>query len=613
MCGIAGIRKINESIDPTQIRRMTNVIAHRGPDGEGHWFSPAVPLALGHRRLAILDLSEQGAQPMVSANGRYVLCFNGEIYNYLELKAELTREGIPFAGHSDTEVLLQLFIKYGAECLSMLDGMFAFVIWDEEAQSLFCARDRFGEKPFYYHHQAGNTFLFASEMKALFAADVHRKVNARMVFNYLGNNYQYPVTNPTDLAETFFEDVYALEPAHYITVDRNLAIKKQRYWSLQKVEPNQGLSLSGAAEALQEMLTVSVSKRLRADVPVGSGLSGGMDSTSIVYLIDKLRSGQEQLTFSARFENYSLDEGKFIDVALQGVHAKSYSTWPSEAGLIQDIDKMFYHQEEPFPTTSIFAQWQVMKLAAANHTTVLLDGQGADEILGGYLRFLHTYLRSLLSKPTALDSELNAIRAIHRADFPDPRIAPERTKQTSFLSLLKPKSPFGREFPGQFIFSKQFYSQFETKDLFALPSKFKDLNTELVSETEIYGLGSLLRYVDRNSMAHSREVRLPFLDHNLVEFLFALPAEFKIQGGWTKRVLREAMQNIIPTEIAWRKDKIGYTTPQEKWQQNAQLQERIADAKSDMAANHILHGNLKPIDYNFDWNVLCASMLYQKP
>ncbi|HYP51397.1 MAG TPA: asparagine synthase (glutamine-hydrolyzing), partial [Pyrinomonadaceae bacterium] len=394
MCGIAGIVSRKGKLEQAQVKRMTDAISHRGPDGEGAWINPSGNTALGHRRLAIIDLSESGRQPMFYADKRFSITFNGEIYNYLELRDDLEKRGFKFKSSSDTEVLLALFAEKGEKCLAELDGMFAFAIWDEQEKSLFAARDRFGEKPFYYAIY-GDAFYFASEMKALWAAGVPRAVSNRMLYNYLtaGNMY-----NPHDLSQTFYEGIFKLKAAHYFFISpQELKIEQARYWNLDYKTVKQNISDGEAAEEFRFLFNESVKRRLRSDVPVGSSLSGGLDSSLVVCTIDRLNAEKRvrQATFSARFPGFAKDEGKFMQAVIERTNAEPHFVYPDDAGLVENLEKLFHHQEEPFGSASIYAQFCVMQLAKENNVTVLLDGQGADELLAGYHPYFEDYFREL--------------------------------------------------------------------------------------------------------------------------------------------------------------------------------------------------------------------------
>ena len=613
MCGIAGIFNKNTRADIDALKKMTDAIAHRGPDGEGHWISNSGKVALGHRRLSIIDLSDNGKQPMHYLN-RYTITFNGEIYNYIELKNTLVQKGYKFESKSDTEVLLALFDLKREKCLEDLDGMFAFAIWDEKEQQLFCARDRFGEKPFFYHHDPEKQFAFASEMKSLWQLGIKKQVNPVMMVNFLNNVYS--LDNPSRKSDTFYQDIHKLEPAHYLVMDSELRISKKKYWDINPLLVNRDIREEQAIEKFRELFSKSVKHRLRSDVPVGSSLSGGLDSSSIVCLINSLNSEHSliQKTFSARFKNYEKDEGKFMEAVIKATHVDAHFCWPAEEQFITDFDKMFYHQEEPFSSASIFAQWSVMMLAKQNNVTVLLDGQGADEMLAGYHYYFSTYFNELYRNGQDLyKHEVNCYRKMHNPEYifygETTNPSPIDTISRRIKSYVRPvyKAIFrnsGYTHNKSFL-HRDYLSQFTSKDFYSI--KFDgNLNQQLYYSTCTSGLETLLRYADRNSMAHSREVRLPFLSHQLVEFVFALPSGLKIRDGWTKYLLRKSMENILPPEITWRVDKIGYEPPQKKWLSDKRITEKIQDSKLDLEKRKIINPDRNKSDDN-DWLLLMAA------
>jgi asparagine synthase (glutamine-hydrolysing) len=613
MCGIAGILSTSfEQIAEVHLKKMINALAHRGPDGEGLWSNATKNVLLGHRRLAIIDLSDAAAQPMHYLN-RYTITYNGEIYNYIELKEILLEKGYQFTSASDTEVVLAAYDFWNQNCLHYFDGMFAFAIWDEKEQQLFAARDRFGEKPFYYY-ETENYLFFASEMKALWAAGAAKNVDEKMLLNYLALGH---VQNCVDKEQTFFNDIYSLPPAHffkYKPFGQKLAVK--RYWRLDK-EIKISISPEEAIEKFNELFIASVQKRLRSDVAVGTSLSGGLDSSSIIATLQQLKINPK--TFSAIFPGFEKDESAYINLLTDKFGIANFKTQPSADDLINDFEKLCYHQEEPFQSSSIFAQYKVFELAKQQNIKVLLDGQGADETLAGYHKYIQWYLQEVLSrhKLGAAQKEKKALlknkipfswglknyfaaflpmhAAMHlekkeyQKTIHQPDITPE------FLSLQR-----GREWEG-------IHKPAVTK-----------LNDILHFNTTELGLEELLRYADRNSMAHGREVRLPFLDHRLVEFIFSLPANLKIHDGWTKFLLRKAMDKKLPDEIVWRKDKVGYEPPQQQWMENKALQEYIHEAKKKLVTAKILRQNVldKNIqakaahaDNNYDFRYLCAAQI----
>lgn len=552
MCGIAGIYKFNnELVSKEKLKKMTDSISHRGPDAEGQWVNEFQNVGLGHRRLAIIDLSPEGNQPMHYLE-RYTITFNGEIYNYIELKADLIKKGYSFSSESDTEVLVALYAVFGRNMLLKLDGMFSFVIWDEIEEKMFCARDRFGEKPFFYYKDE-NHFIFGSEMKALWAYGIKKKLNQDRLKKYILKNNIIELENSNT---TFYENILQLDPSHYALVNKNRKIEISKYWSIDNIKINKEISFEDAQAKYYYLFKKSVERRLRSDVSVGSSLSGGIDSSSIVCLIDSIKgNNQVQKVFSARFNNFLKDEGIYIqEVLKQCKNIESFDTWPSELNIIDLMEKTTFHQEEPFGSSSILAQWKVMELAKENGVTVLLDGQGADEYLAGYLSEYKVYLYQLY---------LNNKKKYH-------------FEYESYMSK------FGNTLP------IQDFKHIETlrmklgrlkKNIFNQPFKNPSLKQSLKFLINDSRLKELLRYSDRNSMAHSREVRLPFLSHELVEFVFSLPDDYILRDGWTKFIHRKSLEINLPSKVCWRIDKVGYETPQQNWLNSDEVNVRVKSQK----------------------------------
>lgn len=616
MCGIAGIFYREKVVTEESLVPMTEAIQHRGPDGQGHWINSNNKLGFGHRRLSIIDLSTDGAQPMHYANGRFTITFNGEIYNYIELKRDLEQRGYSFKSKSDTEVLLALYAFKGPDCLNDLDGMFAFAIWDEQEQKLFCARDRFGEKPFHFFFKEGEEFVFGSEIKQLFAYGVPHGINQRLLFNFFQS--KHVLHDPRLPDETFFNGVFRLEPAHYLLLDKDLKLFKKRYWDIDLSKENRQISLKSAADTFREMLKSSIALRLRSDVPVGSSLSGGLDSSAIVCLIDQLNSDRKikQKTFSARFRNFEKDEGYYMQKVIDATNVEPFFTYPDGKSFAEEFQSLCFHQEEPFGSASIFAQWEVMKLARKQQVTVLLDGQGADELLAGYHFFFDTYLKELFQNRSPLfGKELSAYRNRHNPGYVGPDGSMGFVSAASNKTLKQPFRQFARSiyrsvFPipdkpvAKQLLSKEYSLQFTSYDKLSGEHK-GGLKEQLYVTTNVIGLNNLLRFADRNSMAFSRELRLPFLDHKLAEFIFSLPNEYKIYDGWTKYVMRKGMQGVMPAEITWRADKIGYEPPQKKWMQTTAFKELSSSALNKIKATGIADKNISMENLSADDEWAC--------
>ncbi len=594
---------------------MTDSLAHRGPDGEGFWVNNAGRAGLGHRRLSIIDLSQIASQPMHYAN-RYSVVHNGEIYNYIELKADLRNKGYSFQTASDTEVILAAYDCYKEQCLGYFDGMFAFAIWDEKEQTLFCARDRFGEKPFYYSFDE-EQFIFASEAKAFWAAGIEKKINQPLLLNYLALGH---TQTPVDKTITLFQEIFSLPPAHYITMQfSTFNFELTGYWDCNK-ETKITISVQDAEEKLYDLFLSSVKRRLRSDVSTGTSLSGGLDSSSIAAAINEIQADHySHKTFSAIFPGFEKDESKYIALASKKFNLENFAITPTIEGFIKDFEKLCYHQEMPFSSSSVYAQYKVFELASQHNVKVLLDGQGADEVLGGYPKYIHWYLQELIRpNPFAAHHEIQALRKNQilfdlgwknylAAWFPA-QAANQLEKRE--IKKIKKQPDIADDFRLQYLDRPTIYKPLVTK-----------LNDILYFNTFQQGLEELLRYADRNSMAHSRELRLPFLNHELVQFIFSLPANFKIHNGWTKWILRKTMDNKLPAEITWRRDKTGFEPPQKLWMQNETLREYIHEAKKTLVEEKILKPSSlnkknQPLGAyaadNFDWRYLIAANCIRK-
>jgi asparagine synthase (glutamine-hydrolysing) len=540
MCGIAGQYCFDGGApDKELLARMSDQLKHRGPDGMGTEVRGCVGLV--HRRLAIIDLSEDGLQPMTNEDKTLWLVYNGEIYNYVELREELIKQGHRFHSQSDTEVILHAYEEWGAGCLLRFNGMWAFALWDEKRGQLFCARDRFGIKPFYYTEINGS-FLFASEIKALTAhPDVGKGPDDEILRTYLAWGVQ-------DYSErTMFRGILQLKPAHAVIVSKDGPCTPYRYWDVNiNAEILSDVSEKESGNRLLSLLREATRIHLRSDVTVGTCLSGGIDSSTIAVLINALirqeapaSVGARQKTFSVVFTDERFDESRYIDemVAATGVDARR--TEPDPDQLWNDIDRLVWIQDEPFGSLSIYAQYCVMRLAHED-VKVVLDGQGADELLAGYLAYQESYIRGLiysLQVGSALREIAGSLR--HHGRFFGNAVIQLLTRRSRRRHLTVPIPRVDR-YEGP------------------LPEV---LRRELVSTN----LPALLHYEDRNSMAFSIESRVPYLDLRLVEYVASLPLDRKIHNGVTKKVLRDAVKGIVPESIRSRMDKMGFVTPEEVW------------------------------------------------
>lgn len=559
MCGIFGYIG-NKQV---ALKNATDIIAHRGPDAEGflQYFpsgqeivrssttrEDAFKVAFGFRRLAIIDLKEQANQPFSDESDSYHVVFNGEIYNYIELRDELEKEGISFQTASDTEVLLKSYIHWGTACFQRFNGMWAMVILDIQNKKVICSRDRFGIKPFYYHKNEEGELFFASEIKQFFEVGVSKKPNENVIRDFIDKN----IVNASD--ETFFSDIYELTPGWFMEAEFDnssiVSIAKKQYWSLESKKEYAQLNFKKAREKFHQLFQDSIRLRFRSDVPVGSCLSGGLDSSSIVSVAAREFDFPIH-TFTSRFDLPKYDESEYADkLAKFYKNVNSKYCQLDEKLFLSEMEKVLYHQDEPFGAMSILAQWEVMKLAKQSGVTVLLDGQGGDEQLAGYRKFYVFYLKEKLFNwqlhkffPALWHLFLNS-RSLGFFDVK------EIKRYLGVKSSVKYFSKTGEELPSN--------ANIGLSAAKTLPARSK-------MDIERFSFPPLLRFEDRNSMAFSIETRVPFMDYKLVEFLYSIPSDFKIRKGFTKYILRESLENVLPDFIRKRRTKMGFDTPQEVW------------------------------------------------
>ncbi len=583
---------------------MTDIIPHRGPNGWDTYTWNNV--ALGHRRLSIIDLSECGKQPM-HYHDKYVITYNGEVYNYIELRKELCAAGYSFHSQSDTEVMLAAYDYWGIDCLSHFNGMFALALLDKEKNQLFCARDRFGIKPFYYF-ETKDYFAFASEIKQFTVLDGWQAVaNKERLYEFL----QFGLQDHTH--ETLFENVYQLKGGHFLLYDLSAKTKKIQQW-YDVAKPHAAVNSNVPAEKIfKELFNSSVGLRLRADVKVGSCLSGGLDSSSVVLTVNEqlrqLNKEELQETVSSCFENKKYDEQQYIQTVVEKADCINHKVFPNLSELYNQLDDIVWHQDEPFESTSIFAQWEVFKKARQQNITVMLDGQGADELLAGYHSYYGTYFWELIKKGKfkKFAAEKKALKKIGL--YSNTFIWKEIIKNAVPLSvwlLIKKKGKKEKSWIN--------YQYKKTQDV-ADDISFDSVRQMSYSQLTSSNLPKLLHWEDRDSMAFSIEARVPFLDYRLAEYIYNLPPDKKINNGITKSVLRNAMKDVLPQQVLNRKDKMGFVTPEEVW-----IKEHAATIEQDLQKaietsngfinQHILDkfenviANKEKFDFT-TWRVLC--------
>lgn len=565
MCGIAGIINLkHDGISEQTLKAMSDAIASRGPDSDGFYFDPSAGLA--HRRLSIIDLST-GNQPMISACGRFVIVFNGEIYNFRELKHELLKQGASFRTHSDTEVLLELFIRDGASCLDKLNGMFAFAVWDKLEKSLFLARDRMGKKPLYYA-QIGDHFIFASELKALLKYPLLKKELCPAALKH------YLVYEYVPAPMSIIKNVHKLKQGHVLTF-KSGKFEIQRFWN-QKFNPTLEISEEEASRRLQDLLMKAVEYRMISDVPVGVFLSGGLDSSSVVALLSEIREAKNIKTFSINFEEQSFDESLYSSTVAKKFGTDHHEETLTASVMIDILPKVIDYLDEPFADYSILPTYLLSRFTS-KHVKVALGGDGADELFCGYPTFFASRLAEVYQKTPGFMRSAIAASA---------KMLPTSDKDMSFdfkvrqfltgaahngvirnqvwLSGISPQDEEG-------IFSQNFRKKVADVNPHTLiTDEMQHCDSTKLGDQilyfyqKFYMCDDILVKVDRASMAHSLEVRAPFLDVNVVEFVNSLPYDYKLKGVTTKYLLKKTMNRKLPAMITQRAKK-GFGVPISGW------------------------------------------------
>ncbi len=572
MCGISGA--FNPHGLPPEaaglVAAFGEAMRHRGPDDEG-LFSDAV-CALGHRRLAIIDLSRDGRQPFASPDDRYQLVFNGEIYNYIELRAELAAKGRVFRTRTDTEVLLAAILEWGPDSLSRLNGMFAFALYDSVAKSLFLARDRCGVKPLYYAVVAG-TFYFASEIKALRRIPgLSRAVDAQALFDYL-------VFNRTDVCdETFLAAVRRLPKGCRATADAD-GLRLETWWDPRRfLDAGDDAPLSAVAARVEELFVDAVTLRMRSDVPVGSCLSGGLDSSVMLgVLYERLGAPAGYPCFTAAFPGHAVDETAYVDALAARFPFSSHRTTPTGEAALAELETFARVCDEPTTGPSFYAQYAVMRLARQTGVTVLLDGQGGDESFAGYQYFHGFNLHGLLARGRYARFGRELLHCLLRGQHVSAlqtlafQVLPDAVRRAA---LRRARPHVSREFFRAHVDASRIMNEF-----FAVRSVGESLAAHFRFKLE-----HLLRTEDRNSMAFSLEARVPYLDYRLVEYLLGVPDALKIGDGETKRLQKLALGRYTVPAILGRKDKLGFTTPSRSWLDAPAWQRLAASSLAEVAA-----------------------------
>ena len=579
MCGICGVYHLERDrpVPIDEVRRMADALTHRGPDDRGDFVEGNV--GLGHLRLSIIDLSAAGHQPMTNEDGRYWIVYNGEIYNYVELRERLVASGHVFKSHSDTEVILHLFEEEGEDCVTHLNGMFAFAIWDRVEQTLFAARDRFGIKPFYYAVQDG-VFVFGSEIKALLTTPhVRPEVDTEALSDYL--TFQFCLGD-----KTLFRGVKKLEPGHTLRVGPS-GVTTRLYWKID-FTVDRTRETEHIAQ-LSDLLKDAVRLQLRADVPVGAHLSGGLDSTAVTCLASAL-SASPIHTFSGGFRETGYDETPYARIASEFAHTVQHEVFATADQFVDSLPTLVYHMDEPAAGPGLFPQYFVSKLAS-EHVKVVMGGQGGDEIFGGYTRYLIAYLEACIK------GGIHGAQEDEKYVVTFESILPNLPQLRGYEPLLKRfwKNDLFAEPERRYfdlidrsagirpLISKDVwqhaggYSPYQAfREIFNHPNCHALINKMSRFDMKTL-LPALLQVEDRTSMAVSLESRVPLLDHRIVELVGAMPPKVKFKGGRLKHVFREVLNGVVPAPIAARTDKMGFPVPLTEWAKGGRVRDFIHD------------------------------------
>ncbi|MEW5693977.1 MAG: asparagine synthase (glutamine-hydrolyzing) [Candidatus Hydrogenedentota bacterium] len=597
MCGINGIISFKRNLDTHNrmtLLKMNSALKNRGPDGIGvleantngryslHYHNELttmepVNFCLGHTRLAIIDLSYRGLQPLSNEDNTVFVVYNGEIYNYIELREELLKRGHIFRSKTDTEVIAHSYEEYGYDCVNRFNGMWAFALFDLNNMSFFCSRDRFGIKPLYYYYDR-HYFIFSSEIRTiLFNKVVRKELNIRLFFEYLASGVR------DYCEETLYDGIYRLLPAHNLVLDRS-GIKIYRYWDING-SIDTGISFNEACKKYRELLVDSVNIRLKnSDVEVASCLSGGLDSSSMVSIISDMFSTEKKIkTFSYCAGYDYVDESCWVDHLLKEKSIMNYKIFITKDDLLQHYENMLNHFDEMLIIASCFSEYMVMREIAANNIKVTLDGQGGDELLSGYTGYISYHIGNLRRDQAKIycdnygldyDDSVYAL-GYYKLFKAVPRFFDIFKYLTNDLLMMYENNYCNdwlvvKNFKGENVEKKCSKYLVLNKDSysFRLKQKFESpLKNYLYNDLTLIMLPALLRYEDTISMAHSIEARVPFLDYRLVEFINSLPDEYILNKGLTKYISRQSMKNIVPATILSRIDKKGYSTPDREWLQ----------------------------------------------
>lgn len=573
MCGIAGlINKNKENVEKSMIKQMTDELIHRGPDGEGQYVWNYI--GLGHRRLSIIELSDSGSQPMFSHDKKYIIVFNGEIYNYIELKGKLKSLGAVFQSNSDTEVIIEAYRYWGENCVKYFNGMWAFSILDKEKNRIFASRDRMGVKPFCYLDNE-KVFCFASEPKAILKVfQEERQVDKTSVYRF----FQRGISCMDE--RTYYQNIKQLLPAHNLFIDlNNFKVSIKRYWKIDSKKAYQKwIKGKNPIKVFKGLFEDAVKVRLRSDAPIGTSLSGGLDSSAIVGVMSKKYNCKVH-TFSSVYYDKDCNEKEYIDEVNKYNKTIPHPVFPDkETNRVEAYRDISVHHDGPAGSASLFSGYCVYK-EAKKSVKVLIDGQGADELFAGYLPYNERL--SDLMEQGGFFNKMKAIRLI--AVFK--REQPEKMKDISVEVL---RWALGKQGSRKYkyektqtymnhreLFREEYISDVDTSFKLGEGKVIGNLNKELYKELCFTSLPDILHNVDSNSMNFSIEIRCPFLDYRLIEFAMALDGDYKIRKQWTKWIMRKALKEYLPDKVLYRTNKMGFPAPFGRWLQEHGEQEQV--------------------------------------
>ena len=585
MCGFVAILDGGGAdVDAASLRAATDVISHRGPDDHGYFERPGI--GLGFRRLSIQDLSQKSHQPFEDSLGRYVIVFNGEIYNFVELRNELEGLGHSFRSSGDTEVLLTAYREWGQACVERFNGMWAFTIYDREDGSLFGSRDRFGIKPLYSSWD-GQRRIFASEIKALFASGlVERRIDWQSATRYLVDER---LSVPDEDGRTFFEGVVEVPAGHCFRVASNGEFRQWRFWD---ISAEAVVAADSPPDALSRLFRDAVKLRLRSDVPVGVCLSGGLDSTAIICsMAEELGDRRDEPLNAFSYIDKNFDETREVEATIEATKATLHRLSGDASSFLDSLQDVLWYHDEPLHSLNVLVSYELYRLAANSNVKVILNGQGADEAWAGYHSYFYNYWYGLyangdkdrLQQEVDAYSEMHESNAAHATSKVRHMVWRNRLRRSGLYRQLSARRARAQALRHPW-FSQELFKQYRTE----VPDyESLDLQSELNKSVSVRPLPLYLRIEDRNSMAHSIETRLPFLDYRVVSLAANTAPEWLLRGGWNKYALREAMKGVMPEIVRTRPDKMGFPVSAKDWFAGA-LYESTRSLLSDQSARE--HG-----------------------